>query len=94
MKGKTVRIDEEQYLELQRCFNEVLKQCTGVKLKINPEAWYDNQELMQILFISKRTAQHYRDSGLISFSQVANKIYYKGESIIALLEGHFKKNKY
>ena len=66
MKGKTVRIDEEQYLELQRCFNEVLKQCTGVKLKINPEAWYDNQELMQILFISKRTAQHYRDSGLIS----------------------------
>lgn len=91
---KTVRIDEEQYLELQRCFNEVLKQCTGVKLKINPEAWYDNQELMQVLFISKRTAQHYRDSKLISFSQVGNKIYYKGENILALIEGHFTKNKF
>jgi len=94
MKQKTVKIDEDQYLELQRCFNEVLKNFAGVKQKINPEAWYDNQELMQVLFISKRTAQHYRDSGLISYSQVGNKIYYKGENIIALLEGNFKKNKF
>ncbi len=92
-KKQTVKIDEEQYLELQRCFSELLKQCTGVKFKINPEAWYD-KELIQLLFISKRTAQHYRDSKLISFSQVGNKIYYKGENIIALLEGNFIKNKF
>jgi len=52
-KKQTVKIDEEQYLELQRCFSELLKQCTGVKFKINPEAWYDNQELIQLLFTSK-----------------------------------------
>lgn len=93
-KKQEVRIEQEQYLELQRCFSELLKQCTGVKFKINPEAWYDNQEIMQLLFISKRTAQHYLDSKLISFSQVGNKIYYKGENIIALLEGNFIKNKF
>ena len=93
-KKQEVRIEQEQYLELQRCFSELLKQCTGVKFKINPEAWYDNQEIMQLLFISKRTAQHYRDSGLISFSQIVGKIYYKGADITSFIEGHYKKGKY
>ncbi|MBK7110272.1 MAG: helix-turn-helix domain-containing protein [Bacteroidetes bacterium] len=56
------------------------------------EKWLDNQELMQLLKISKRTAQHYRDSGLISFSQVGNKIYYRLSDIEDLLKNHFNKS--
>ena len=62
-KEQIVKIDPEQYNELQKSIATILKEFTGVKQKINPEAWYDNQELAQILYISKRTAQHYRDTG-------------------------------
>lgn len=55
------------------------------------DKWLDNQELMQLLKISKRTAQHYKDSGLISFSQVGNKIYYKLSDIEELLRVHYNK---
>ena len=53
--------------------------------------WLDNQELMFLLKISKRTAQHYRDAGMISFAQVGNKIYYKVADIDELLNKHYNK---
>jgi hypothetical protein len=61
------------------------------KEKQPKETWLDNQELMQLLKISKRTAQHYRDSGLISFSQVGNKIYYKLSDVEELMKTHYNK---
>jgi len=61
------------------------------KEKQPKEIWLDNQELMQLLKISKRTAQHYRDSGLISFSQVGNKIYYKLSDVEELMKTHYNK---
>lgn len=61
------------------------------KEKEPKEIWLDNQEMMQMLKISKRTAQHYRDSGMISFSQVGNKIYYKLSDIEELLKRHYNK---
>ena len=46
---------------------------------------------MFLLKISKRTAQHYRDAGMISFAQVGNKIYYKVADIDELLNKHYNK---
>lgn len=43
--------------------------------------WLDNQEVCQILNISKRTLQTYRDTGLIPFSQPNNKMFYKPDDI-------------
>ena len=61
------------------------------KEKEPKEIWLDNQEMMQMLKISKRTSQHYRDSGMISFSQVGNKIYYKLSDVEELLKRHYNK---
>ena len=61
------------------------------KEKEPKEKWLDNLELMQLLKISKRTLQHYRDSGLISFAQVGAKIYYKLSDIEELLIKHYNK---
>ncbi len=55
------------------------------------ETWLDNTEVMALLKISKRTAQTYRDSGLVSFSQVGNKIYYRLSDIETLLNKHYFK---
>lgn len=94
MLQQTFKMDETQYEALQKSINDLLTQFSGVRLKVNPEAWYDNQEFMQMMFISKRTAQHYRDSKIVSFSQVGNKIYYKGDDIIKMLESNYFKGKY
>ena len=70
---------------------EAINQRLAEREKKPSETWLDNQEFMQLLKISKRTAQHYRDSGLISFSQVGNKIYYKLSDVEELLKNHYNK---
>jgi len=71
---------------------DILTQRFDAKQKQPKEQWLDNQELMQMLKISKRTAQHYRDTGVISFSQVGNKIYYKLSDIEEMLQKHYIKS--
>ena len=79
-------------------FNQIVEKIEAVHKRLDAkekepkEQWLDNNELMQLLKISKRTAQHYRDSGLISFSQVGNKIYYKLSDIEELLKRHYNKS--
>jgi len=60
------------------------------KLKIgsksDPEdVFFDNQEFMLLMNISKRTAQEWRNKKIIEFSQVGNKIYYRLSDIKKLL---------
>ena len=43
--------------------------------------WLDNQDVCQILNISKRTLQTYRDNGTLAYSQINHKIYYKPEDV-------------
>lgn len=50
------------------------------------EVWLDNNDVCRILGISKRSLQHYRDSGMLPFSQINNKIYYKPQVISQVLE--------
>lgn len=52
--------------------------------------WIDNQEFCQLLKISPRTAQNYRDLGLISYSQPGAKVYYKLSDVHRMLENHYK----
>ena len=52
----------------------------------NPEVFVDNQEFLQIMNISKRTAQAWRDQKVVAFSQVGNKIYYRMGDITKLLQ--------
>jgi 3-methyladenine DNA glycosylase Tag len=71
---------------------EAIQQRLTAKEKEPKEKWLDNQELMLMLKISKRTAQHYRDSGKISFSQVGNKLYYKLSDVESLLNAHYNQS--
>ena len=52
----------------------------------------DNEEFLELMGISKRTAQSWRDEGKISFSQVGNKIYYKMSDVDKLLTEHYNKS--
>ena len=41
--------------------------------------------------ISKRTAQTWRDEGLISYSQVGSKIYYRMSDVQKLLDSNYNQ---
>ena len=54
------------------------------------EVFFDNQEFLQVMNISKRTAQTWRDEGLIAFAQVGNKMYYKYSDILELINSNYR----
>ena len=87
---EVVTIQSEAFQELVGKIEAINTRLTQ-KEKEPKEVWLDNIELMQLLKISKRTAQHYRDDGLLAFSQVGNKIYYRLLDIEALLKSRYKK---
>ena len=62
--------------------------------KLDPEdIIFDNQEFLKVMNISKRTAQQWRDTGYIGFSQLGNKIYYRLSDIKALLNANYNPKK-
>ena len=50
--------------------------------------WLTISKACEVLYCSKRSLQNYRDKGLIKFSKVGNKIYFKSDDIMILLENH------
>ncbi|WP_018667097.1 helix-turn-helix domain-containing protein [Bacteroides gallinarum] len=55
--------------------------------------WIDNQEACEILRVSKRTLQVYRDKGLLPFARIKHKMFYKPEDIRHLLESSYHPQK-
>lgn len=61
------------------------------KVQYNNNVFLDNQEFLQVMNVSKRTAQIWRDSGVVAYSQVGAKIYYRFSDIEDLLnKNHIK----
>jgi len=57
------------------------------------EDWIDNQDVMQILHISPRTLQTLRSNGMLSFSRIGNKLYYRRQDIIKILSDNYTMRK-
>lgn len=47
--------------------------------------WLDNQDVCEILNVTKRTLQNYRDNGTLPYTHIERKIYYKPEDVENLL---------
>lgn len=56
------------------------------------QKWMDNQDVCEVLNISKRTLQSYRENGLLAFSQIQHKILYKPEDVESLLHASHHSN--
>ena len=79
-----VILTEDQYKELVNRLDD-LKSSISEKQKTPKDPFLDNQEFIQMMNISKRTAQNWRDDGIISFSQLGSKIYYRMSDVQKLL---------
>lgn len=86
---EVVTIESQAYKNIVSQIEELVLKIKADKTK--PEnAIIDNQEFLKLMKVSKRTAQTWRDEGLISFSQIGNKIYYKLADIENLLNKYHK----
>ena len=55
-------------------------------------AWFDGQDVMMLLHISKRNLQSLRDSKTLPYSRINGKFYYKADDIKDLLEKNYSLN--
>ena len=87
---EAVILTSEQYNELVSRLDK-LNSTIESNQKPSKETFLDNQEFIQLMNISKRTAQTWRDEGKISFSQIGSKIYYKMKDVEVLLDKNYNK---
>ena len=75
----------------QEKFEEIIRKIDSICERVNigqsiKNDLLDNEAFCEMMKISKRTAQNWRDSAKVPFSQIGSKIYYLREDIIKLLQ--------
>ena len=79
-------------------FKNIIEKIDAINLHLSQQdkkpkdSFIDNEEFVEVMKISKRTAQSWRDEGIISFSQIGGKIYYRMSDIEILLSKYSFKS--
>lgn len=85
-------IESKTFENLSRAVKELLEKTNKLNSSGTEKEWLDNQDVCQLLGISLRTLQTYRDRKIIPYSQVAHKCYYKAKDIHLFIEKNKIKN--
>jgi len=86
-------IDERVWEKMKQLVKALHQRSSQLIPKSAGGEWLDNQDVILLLDISPRTLQSYRDRGVLSFSQIGNKCYYKLSDVKQLLENSRRENK-
>lgn len=73
----------KELLEEVRQIKSVLIKPTKIK---ESDKWLDNTDVKEMLHISTRTLQRLRVSGMLKYSKIKGKIYYRLTDIYLMLE--------
>lgn len=77
-----VAIEKRTFEQMMQRFENFAKQVNALcGRNRNNENWLDNKQVCELLKISPRTLQTYRDTGALSYSQIGRKCYYKVSDI-------------
>ncbi|HQL70268.1 MAG TPA: helix-turn-helix domain-containing protein [Bacteroidales bacterium] len=90
---ENMSIPADAYLDMLNKINLIIENQQQQNTNPHPlsDVWLDIQETAQLLKVSKRTLQSYRDNGVLSFSQIGGKIYFKASDIEDHLKKHYVK---
>ena len=89
-------METSAYQELKRQLSTLAVQMADFQKKIapaTPDKWLDAQDVCLALNISKRALQAYRDKGLVPYSNIGGKFFYKEVDIRQILEEGLMKRK-
>ncbi len=81
---EAIIITKDEFQELLSKINLIHKRVETITVG-SQDTFIDNCEFIQMMKISKRTAQTWRDEKRISYSQIGAKIYYKLADVENLL---------
>ncbi len=84
-----VSIEKKTFEEMKERFEKFSEHVKGLCARYRPPErmdWMDSADVCEKLGVSKRTVQTYRDRGLLPYSQINHKIYYRTEDVEAFLE--------
>ena len=86
-----VSIEASAFMEMNNILFKIEKQLKGLNSS-NPDLseWLDNQEVCILMNISDRKLLSLRRKGLISFSRIDRKVYYKKEDILNYVRNNLK----
>lgn len=83
-----ILIEERAYEEIKRRVKLLSEQVAEFEKKYNgPQVnkWLDGQDVLNILSISGRALQSYRDRGIIPYTFINRKSYYRADIIAQIL---------
>ena len=76
-------------IQLKNRIDEILKNYRPI---MNGEIYLSGEDVCQLLHISKRTLQQYRDDKILPYIQIGGKIIYKETDILTILEQNYISN--
>ena len=86
------RIFDELIVRLSEIEKKVTRLCSPAR-DAGLKKGMDNRDVCEVLRISKRTLQVYREKGLLPFTRIKNKFFYKPEDVQSLLESSYHPQK-
>ena len=86
---ENVTLSKKQYDELQANLIEIKSYMK--KIAFPYERYISNKEFTEVMDVSSRTAQTWRDEGKIGFSQEGRKIYYSLKDIEEFMKNHYNQ---
>ena len=87
-----VAIEKRTFEQMIQRFEDFAKQVNALcgQSRRN-ENWLDNKQVCELLKISPRTLQTYRNTGVLPYSQIGRKCYYKDSDIEQFINQHQTK---
>lgn len=86
-----IQILKALHREVKEVSNLIAEMTAPYKALQQATKWLDQQEACQLLGISKRTLQQYRDDGLIAFIKLERKILFRESNIVKVLEDNYQR---
>ncbi|MDL2231476.1 helix-turn-helix domain-containing protein [Porphyromonadaceae bacterium OttesenSCG-928-L07] len=81
-----VAIESKTFEQIKQRFEDFSKQVKNLcGDNQNKEKWLGNEDVCGLLQISLRTLQSYRDTGILPYSQIGRKCYYRVADIENLI---------
>jgi hypothetical protein len=81
-------LSEDNYQELKKQLAEINSKLQQLQPS---DSYWDNSDVIQKLKVSERTLATWREKGMIRYSKVGAKIYYREEDIIQFLENNVQE---
>ncbi|PRP66290.1 helix-turn-helix domain-containing protein [Nonlabens agnitus] len=82
--------NKERLKSIENRLEKLTSELSTIKKTALQALLIDNADFLKLMNISSSTAQNWRNKGIIAYSQIENKIYYKVSDIEQLLDLHYR----